>query len=748
MATITWDGSESGGVFTDDANWVGGVAPADGDSIVFDGTSDGATGNDCTINALTISSSEQYHDITIASTYTGIITFSNTLDVRLDGALLVHKANTLKGTGTTTFTFLGAPSVDTYDGAGAAYTKALVNFTADTSVWNAGRDTFTFNFGSQTFSMVDGAYPNITYTGEMKAKKIYSDASRTDFNNYGSVDMLNFNGDDITSSDYDIYDYTKEFLFEGTLTAIGEFFRFGHTTARFKTLKTSSYGALNFPVTGSTNFGNTTTKNFYAQYHKLVIETNDVIDNYWLIPAGLTIECNELVIKDGGRIYGEVGTDAKAATIKCVKRPTIRGDWNMRQIADGVYETIGAISNTPVYHGGTGRQTLTKNALLYGNGMDDIGQLSLGSAGDVLAVNSGATGIEWSSTGGTNISIGELEDVSITSAAEQEILRYDATAGEWINDTHDRNFLRVKAAEALSKGDVVFIFAVHNSNVVKVKKARADSTSTMPAIGIMYETLALNAEGLAVVLGKTNGVAANYTEGEIMYVSPTTAGTITNTKPTSGSHLIQNVGILMKAHASNAVVKLTTVGRTNDIPNATITTNSADADYVYIDDGNVWKKITPTNLGIANTFVIVGEESDDYITSTAAAGNTNGYQFSYGNGAQNTTKSSTGSDFGVMIPVACTLSRLDFTFGNIGNEDNASNQTITVYKNAASTTTTVTFNCNGSGGNTFTKSFSSLSGNGLSYSAGDRFNLRTTGLSGYTNTQIGPARMTAYFTVA
>ncbi len=414
MATITWDGSESGGVFTDDANWVGGTAPANGDSIVFDGTSNGANGNDCTISALTISSSQQYHDITIASTYTGIISFSNTLDVRLDGALLVHKENTFRGAGTTTFTFLGAPSVDTYDGAGATYTKALVNFTTDTSVWNAGRDTFTFNFGSQTFSMVDGVYPNITYTGEMKAKKIYSDASRTDFNNYGSVDMLNFNGDDVTSTNYDIYDYTKEFLFEGTLTAIGEYFRFGHTTARFKTLKTSSYGALNFPVTGSTNFGDTTTKNFYAQYHKLVIETNDVIDNYWKIPAGLTIECNELIIKDGGRIYGEVGTDVKAATIKCVKRPTIRGDWNFRQIADGVYETIGAISNTPVYHGGTGRQTLTKNALLYGNGMDSINMLGIGQANKYLKVNPNADGYVWADASGGG---GSANDSTITLTA-------------------------------------------------------------------------------------------------------------------------------------------------------------------------------------------------------------------------------------------------------------------------------------------------------------------------------------------
>ena len=58
------------------------------------------------------------------------------------------------------------------------------------------------------------------------------------------------------------------------------------------------------------------------------------------------------------------------------------------------------------------------------------------------------------------------------------------------------------------------------------------------------------------------------------------------------------------------------------------------------------------------------------------------------------------------------------------------------------------YNASGSGGNVFQRSFTSLSGNGTSYSAGDRFNVRATGLAGYTNTQVGPTRMTAYFTVA
>ena len=149
-----------------------------------------------------------------------------------------------------------------------------------------------------------------------------------------------------------------------------------------------------------------------------------------------------------------------------------------------------------------------------------------------------------------------------------------------------------------------------------------------------------------------------------------------------------------------------------------------------------------------NTFVIVGEESDVHIASTAAAGGANGFQMSFGNGARNTTNSSTGTDFGVALPVACTLSRIDIAFGNNGSETNSSNQTMTVFKNRSASTTTMQFNASGTGGNAFVRSFTSLSGDGLSYAAGDTFNLRTTGMQGYTNTQVGPARMTAYFTVA
>lgn len=135
-----------------------------------------------------------------------------------------------------------------------------------------------------------------------------------------------------------------------------------------------------------------------------------------------------------------------------------------------------------------------------------------------------------------------------------------------------------------------------------------------------------------------------------------------------------------------------------------------------------------------NTFVIFGEEADLY-AGTGSTGNANGYQFSYGNGRTNATQASNGTDFGINVPVNCTLTRVDVVFGNSGNL-NSGTTTFVVVKNGSNQT-----------GNLSTTHSSGVhdthhTGLSHSFSAGDRFNLRTT----TTSRQSGPMRMTAYFT--
>ena len=144
-----------------------------------------------------------------------------------------------------------------------------------------------------------------------------------------------------------------------------------------------------------------------------------------------------------------------------------------------------------------------------------------------------------------------------------------------------------------------------------------------------------------------------------------------------------------------------------------------------------------------DSFLIFGEESDDYLSSTSGAGNANGWSFSYGNGAQNTTKSSSGVDFGMPVGCDCTLKAVYVHCGNKHSSTGSTNLVFDVYKNESAESDTFSGNASGSGGNAFIISKTNYD---IDFSAGDRFNLRVTAPLGYnTSTKIGPSRMVAYF---
>jgi hypothetical protein len=164
--------------------------------------------------------------------------------------------------------------------------------------------------------------------------------------------------------------------------------------------------------------------------------------------------------------------------------------------------------------------------------------------------------------------IGDLSNVTITSVEEGQILRYDDGLSAWINEYDDRTFVRVRnsTTSTLSAGKVVYISGSYNINVAEVELARANSSSTMPAIGVIHEDIAVNTEGVAVVYGKADNMnTSSFSVGDTVYVSSSSAGDI-STKPT-GTNLIQNIGIVMRSDGTNGVVKVTGVGRSNDVPN-------------------------------------------------------------------------------------------------------------------------------------------------------------------------------------
>lgn len=75
--------------------------------------------------------------------------------------------------------------------------------------------------------------------------------------------------------------------------------------------------------------------------------------------------------------------------------------------------------------------------------------------------------------------------------------------------------------------------------------AKADAIGTLPAYGLCVETGTGNRKVLTRGIVRNNGWS--FTKGNRIYVSPSTAGAITATRPTTGGQFIQAIGVALSA---------------------------------------------------------------------------------------------------------------------------------------------------------------------------------------------------------
>ena len=156
---------------------------------------------------------------------------------------------------------------------------------------------------------------------------------------------------------------------------------------------------------------------------------------------------------------------------------------------------------------------------------------------------------------------GNTTTIAISSSADI------TTTAQFNGDINGALLQKVKAAEVLSKGDVVYISGGTGDNP-EVSKAKADSSTTMPALGIMKESLNnINDEGECITSGELTGVdLTGIATGDELFVSSATSGELVTTAPTGEANLIQKIGKVIKGGNGGA---LTVLGafRTNAVPN-------------------------------------------------------------------------------------------------------------------------------------------------------------------------------------
>ena len=137
----------------------------------------------------------------------------------------------------------------------------------------------------------------------------------------------------------------------------------------------------------------------------------------------------------------------------------------------------------------------------------------------------------------------DLNSNNITGTGDIDITG-EITATTLIGNMRGATIFKAKAGEALTKGDPVYISGddlTGNQPVVSI--ADSDDANKMPCFGLALETVSANANVNVVTFGTLSGLdTSSFNQGDILYIS--TTGTLTATKPSGESSLIQNIGRL------------------------------------------------------------------------------------------------------------------------------------------------------------------------------------------------------------
>jgi len=115
------------------------------------------------------------------------------------------------------------------------------------------------------------------------------------------------------------------------------------------------------------------------------------------------------------------------------------------------------------------------------------------------------------------------------------------------------------SGSTITKGSVVYISGAHSSNLptIALAKANAEETSAY-TYGLVETDIANNASGIVIQSGNITNLnlpTSSYTDGQTLYLSPTTAGGYTTTKPLAPYHYVA-IGTITRAHPNFGTIQI------------------------------------------------------------------------------------------------------------------------------------------------------------------------------------------------
>jgi len=154
--------------------------------------------------------------------------------------------------------------------------------------------------------------------------------------------------------------------------------------------------------------------------------------------------------------------------------------------------------------------------------------------------------------------------------------------------------VRNTTGATLTKGTAVYISGASGQNATVSKALATGDATSAQTLGLITSDLANNSNGYVTVIGLVSNINTSaYTDGAQLYLSPTTAGTLTATKPYAPDHLVY-VAIVQHAHATlgKLFVRVQNGYELDELHNVSAQSPTTGQTLVYNASTSLWEKNT------------------------------------------------------------------------------------------------------------------------------------------------------------